>query len=85
MTLLVGLAEAAGMLEWDKRKLSKYRERGVFPKPYQQLASGPIVFQRDTLPADPKEAKKYIHAFFYCCDFHVVKDPIFLIVGIFLS
>ncbi|MCE3202484.1 hypothetical protein [Paenibacillus sonchi] len=39
---LVGLAEAAEMLGWDKRKLSTYRSRGGFPEPIQQLASGPI-------------------------------------------
>ncbi|MFD2614635.1 hypothetical protein [Paenibacillus gansuensis] len=42
MTLFVGLSEAAAMLEWDKHKLSIYLERGVFPKPFQQLESGPI-------------------------------------------
>lgn len=42
MTIFVGLSEAADLLGWDKRKLSKYRERGVFPKPFQQFASGPI-------------------------------------------
>lgn len=39
---LVGLKEAADMLGWDKRKLSTYRKRGVFPEPIQTLYSGPI-------------------------------------------
>lgn len=39
---LVGLAEAAGILDWDKRKLATYISRGSFPEPIQRLASGPI-------------------------------------------
>jgi hypothetical protein len=39
---LVGLAEAAELLGWDKRKVSTYISRGSFPKPLKQLASGPI-------------------------------------------
>ena len=39
---LVGLAEAAEMLGWDKRKLATYRKRGVFPEPVQELKSGPV-------------------------------------------
>ncbi|MGG3884325.1 helix-turn-helix transcriptional regulator [Brevibacillus panacihumi] len=39
---LVGLAEAAEMLGWDKRQISTYINRGKFPEPIQRLASGPI-------------------------------------------
>ncbi|WP_127580777.1 hypothetical protein [Paenibacillus koleovorans] len=39
---LVGLAEAAEILGWDKRKVSTYIQRGSFPAPLSQLASGPI-------------------------------------------
>jgi hypothetical protein len=39
---LVGLAEAAEMLGWDKRKVSTYVSRGTFPAPLRKLASGPI-------------------------------------------
>ncbi len=39
---IVGVAEAAKILGWDKRKLSTYLQRGVFPAPLQRLASGPI-------------------------------------------
>lgn len=39
---LLGLAEAASLLGWDRRKLSVYRERGIIPEPIQTLASSPI-------------------------------------------
>lgn len=39
---LVGVAEAAEILGWDKRKVSTYITRGSFPEPDQRLASGPI-------------------------------------------
>lgn len=43
---LVGLAEAAEILGWDKRRVATYRKRGAFPDPIQQLASGPIWTQK---------------------------------------
>lgn len=39
---LYGLAEAAEMLGWDKRKLSTYVSRGTFPEPAKRSASGPL-------------------------------------------
>lgn len=50
MMPLAGLAEAAEILDWDKRKVGTYMKRaeekgwpeGAFPKPMQRLASGPI-------------------------------------------
>jgi len=39
---LVGLAESAEILGWDKRKISTYIKRGNFPDPLKKLASGPI-------------------------------------------
>lgn len=39
---LVGLAEAADMLEWSKQRIVTYLARGVFPEPIRRLASGPI-------------------------------------------
>lgn len=39
---LVGYAEAAEMLGWDKRRVGTYLQRGAFPKPIQRLSSGPI-------------------------------------------
>ena len=42
----VGVAEAAEILGWDKRKLSVYIGRGAFAEPIQRLASGPIWTRR---------------------------------------
>jgi len=39
---IVGLAEVAEMLGWDKRKLATYIKRGVFPEPCIRLKSTPI-------------------------------------------
>lgn len=39
---LVGYAEAAEMLGWDKRRVGIYIQRGSFPEPMQRLASGPV-------------------------------------------
>jgi len=43
---IVGYAEAADILGWDKRKIGTYLQRGVFPEPIQRLASGPIWTRR---------------------------------------
>ncbi|MBY3621241.1 hypothetical protein HGO21_16950 [Acinetobacter sp. CUI P1] len=40
--LLVGLAEAAAMLEWSKQQVSVYISRDKFPEPIMRLASGPL-------------------------------------------
>ncbi|WP_019156850.1 hypothetical protein [Robertmurraya massiliosenegalensis] len=42
MPPIVGLAEAAEMLGWDKRRVNTYVSRGTFPEPIRKLASGPI-------------------------------------------
>ena len=39
---LVGHKEAAAMLGWDPRRITTYRQRGSFPEPIAQLASGPV-------------------------------------------
>jgi hypothetical protein len=39
---LLGLAEVAEAIGWDKRKLVTYVKRGVFPEPALRLASGPL-------------------------------------------
>jgi len=39
---LVGYAEAAEILGWDKRRVGVYIQRGAFPEPIQRLASGPV-------------------------------------------
>ncbi|MFD1674117.1 hypothetical protein [Alicyclobacillus fodiniaquatilis] len=39
---LVGLAEVAEILDWDRRKVATYIKRGSLPEPIQRLRSGPI-------------------------------------------
>ena len=40
--VLVGVAEAAAILNWDKRRVFTYISRGSFPEPVAMLASGRI-------------------------------------------
>ena len=47
---LVGVAEAAALLGWDKRRVATYVERGSFPEPVATLASG-RVWRRDDVQA----------------------------------
>jgi hypothetical protein len=51
---LVGVKEAAELLNWDKGKVSTYLARGVFPEPIQRLAAGPI-WTREQIEAYKKE------------------------------
>lgn len=37
-----GVAEAAEILGWDKRKVATYIKRGKFPEPVVRLKSGPL-------------------------------------------
>ena len=39
---LAGVAEAAVVLGWDKRRVVTYIDRGSFPEPVQSLASGRV-------------------------------------------
>jgi len=39
---LVGVAEAAALLGWDKRRVFTYISRGSFPEPIAMLASGRV-------------------------------------------
>jgi len=39
---LAGVAEAADVMGWDKRRVVTYIDRGRFPEPVQSLASGRI-------------------------------------------
>ena len=39
---VVGVAEAAEIMEWDKRRVITYIRRGSFPRPFASLASGRI-------------------------------------------
>lgn len=39
---LAGVAEAAAVMRWDKRRVVTYIDRGRFPEPLQSLASGRV-------------------------------------------
>jgi hypothetical protein len=39
---LAGVAEAARIMGWDKRRVITYIDRGRFPEPIQSLASGRV-------------------------------------------
>jgi hypothetical protein len=47
---LVGVAEAAQILGWDRRRVITYVDRGSFPWPVASLASG-RVWRRDDVEA----------------------------------
>ncbi len=47
---LVGVAEAAALLGWDKRRIFTYLRRGSFPEPVATLASG-RVWRREDIAA----------------------------------
>jgi predicted DNA-binding transcriptional regulator AlpA len=44
---LVGVAEAASILGWDKRRIFTYLSRGSFPEPVAALASGRVWLRAD--------------------------------------
>jgi hypothetical protein len=44
---LVGVAEAAEILGWDKRRIITYVNRGSFPEPLTSLASGRVWLRED--------------------------------------
>jgi hypothetical protein len=44
---LAGVAEAARVMEWDKRRVVTYATRGNFPEPVQSLASGRVWLRDD--------------------------------------
>jgi hypothetical protein len=46
---LVGVAEAADVLGWDKRRVSTYVKRGSFPEPVEELAGGRVWALDDVL------------------------------------
>jgi hypothetical protein len=45
--LMAGVAEAAEVMGWDKRRVITYIDRGRFPAPAQALASGRIWIRAD--------------------------------------
>ncbi len=53
---LAGVAEAAEVMGWDKRRVITYISRGRFPEPLQALASG-RVWARSTLEDFAREWK----------------------------
>ena len=44
---IVGVAEAAEIIGWDKRRVVTYIDRGQFPEPLTSLASGRIWLRED--------------------------------------
>jgi hypothetical protein len=46
---LVGVAEAAGLMGWDKRRVATYVKRGAFPEPLAELAGGRVWAREDVV------------------------------------
>ena len=46
---LVGVAEAAGLMGWDKRRVAPYVKRGAFPEPLAELAGGRVWAREDVV------------------------------------
>jgi len=44
---LVGVAEAAEIMAWDKRRVITYIDRGHFPEPISWLAAGRVWLRED--------------------------------------
>jgi hypothetical protein len=44
---IVGVAEAAEIMAWDKRRVVTYLDRGQFPEPLTSLASGRVWLRED--------------------------------------
>jgi hypothetical protein len=44
---LAGVAEAASIMGWDKRRVITYIDRGSFPEPVQALAAGRVWLRDD--------------------------------------
>jgi hypothetical protein len=47
LSQVVGVAEAAAVMGWDKRRVITYLDRGRFPQPIQALASGRVWLRDD--------------------------------------
>lgn len=47
LPVLAGVAEAAEVMGWDKRRVITYIDRGRFPEPVQSLASGRVWLRTD--------------------------------------
>jgi hypothetical protein len=46
---LVGVAEAAALMGWDKRRVATYVKRGAFPEPLAELAGGRVWAREDVM------------------------------------
>ena len=46
---LVGVAEAADLMGWDKRRVATYVKRGAFPEPLAELAGGRVWAREDVM------------------------------------
>ena len=46
---LVGVAEAAVLMGWDKRRVATYVKRGAFPEPLAELAGGRVWAREDVM------------------------------------
>lgn len=46
---LVGVAEAASLMGWDKRRVATYVRRGAFPEPLAELAGGRVWAREDVM------------------------------------
>ncbi len=46
---LVGVAEAAALMGWDKRRVATYVKRGAFPEPLAELAGGRVWAREDVV------------------------------------
>jgi hypothetical protein len=53
---IAGVAEAAAIMGWDKRRVMTYVRRGSFPEPFVHLASG-RVWRRDDIEAFASEKR----------------------------
>jgi hypothetical protein len=47
LPMLAGVAEAAAILGWDRRRVVTYIDRGSFPSPIASLASGRVWIRDD--------------------------------------
>ncbi len=54
---LAGVAEAAAILAWDKRRVVTYVDRGAFPAPIAHLASG-RVWRREDVETFAREFRR---------------------------
>jgi hypothetical protein len=46
---LVGVAETAALMGWDKRRVATYVKRGTFPEPLAELAGGRVWAREDVV------------------------------------